>query len=153
MLDVGTAAPDFETEDQHGNPFRLSASRGTWVILYFYPKDETIGCTAEACGFRDNLESFRGLGAEIVGVSVQDQDSHRRFAEHRQLNFRLIADPEKRITRTYGALGLLGLAKRVTYLIDPEGRIRDAYRSEIDPKGHVEHAREKLREFGVLAIP
>ncbi|HYS71486.1 MAG TPA: peroxiredoxin [Thermoplasmata archaeon] len=151
MLPVGEMAPDFESVDQDGKPFRLSSIRGRWTILYFYPKDETVGCTAEACTFRDNMEAFEGLGAEVVGVSVQDRESHRKFAEHHRLNFRLVADPEKSITRAYGALGLLGVARRVTYLIDPDGRIRDAHRSEVDPKGHVDHAREKLREFGVVA--
>ena len=148
MLDVGTVAPDFRAMDQHSREARLSALRGRWVVLYFYPKDETVGCTAEACAFRDNLDSIAGLGAEVLGVSVQGQDSHRRFAEHRRLNFRLIADADKRISRAYGALGLLGLARRVTYLIDPDGRIRDVHRSELDPKGHVEHVRRRLQELG-----
>ena len=151
MLRSGEAAPEFEGVDSEGNPFRLSDLRGRWAILYFYPKDETVGCTAEACAFRDNLESFRGLGAEVVGISVQDVESHRRFAEHHRLNFRLIADPEKRISRAYDVLGLLRVARRVTYLVDPQGIVRDAHRSEIDPKGHVEHARTRLRELGVVA--
>ena len=105
----------------------------------------------EACTFRDNMDALRDLGAEVVGVSVQDQGSHEKFASHHRLNFRLIADADKQITRVYEALGFLGVAKRVTYVIDPDGTIRDAYRSEIDPKGHVEHARRKLRELGALA--
>ena len=151
MLDVGTTAPEVDGVDQDGRPFRLSSLRGRWTILYFYPKDETTGCTAEACLFRDQMEAFRDLGAEVVGVSVQDQASHEAFAKHHGLNFRLVADPDKRITRAYEALGFLGVAKRATYVIDPGGTIRDAYRSEIDPRGHVEHARQKLRELGALA--
>ena len=151
MLDAGQIAPDFEGMDQDGQPFHLSSLRGRWAILYFYPKDETTGCTAEACTFRDNMDAFRELGAEVVGVSVQDRTSHETFAKHHGLNFRLIADPDKRITRAYEALGFLGVAKRVTYVIDPHGTVRDAYRSEIDPKGHVEHARRTLRELGALA--
>lgn len=153
MLAVGDLAPDFAARDHDGSDLRMSSLRGRWVVLYFYPKDETSGCTAEACTFRDNLESIQGLGAEVIGVSVQDVDSHRQFAAHHRLNFRLVADPDKGITRAYGVLGILGVAKRVTYLIDPEGRIRDAYRSEIDPKSHVERARLKLRELGALASP
>lgn len=145
MLDVDTIAPDFEGGDQHGRPFRLMDLRGRWVVLYFYPKDETIGCTREACAFRDDLDAFTALGAEVVGVSVQDMDSHRQFAEHHGLRFRLIADPDKRISRTYDALGLLGLARRVTYVINPEGQIRDAYRSEAAPTSHVQRARDILR--------
>ena len=148
MLETGATAPDFTSVDQRGNEFRLGALRGRWVVLYFYPKDETIGCTAEACEFRDQLEAFQGLGAEVVGVSVQDQETHRRFAEHHRLPFRLIADPDRRITRAFDALGFLGVAKRVSFLIDPEGRIRDVYRSEVRPRSHVDRAREKLRELG-----
>jgi peroxiredoxin Q/BCP len=150
MLDVGSVAPDFEGEDQDGRAFRLSSLRGRWTILYFYPKDETAGCTAEACAFRDNLEALRELGAEVVGVSTQDRESHRRFAEHRGLNFRLVADPGKDIARQYGTLGLLGYAKRVTYLIDGDGKVRDVHRSEIAPRGHVDHVRRKLTEFGAI---
>ena len=151
MLEVGEIAPTVEGVDQHGSPLRLSDLRGRWVILYFYPKDETTGCTAEACAFRDQLDAFHGLGAEVVGVSVQDEDSHRQFAERHRLTFRLLADPEKKVTRAYDVLGFLGVAKRVTYLIDPHGRIRDVYRSEVSPRSHVDRAREKLREFGASA--
>lgn len=127
--------------------FRLSEQRGRWVVLYFYPKDETVGCTAEACAFRDAMESLQTSGAEVVGVSTQSQASHRKFSEHHGLGFRLIADPDKRIAKAYDALGLLGLARRVTYLIDPGGRIRDAYRSEMSPTSHVDHVRSRLREL------
>lgn len=148
MLERGATAPDFAGVDQHGAHVRLASLRGKWVVLYFYPKDETVGCTAEACTFRDNQQSIQELGAEVIGVSVQEVDSHRQFAEHHNLNFRLVADPDKRITRSYEALGFLGVAKRVTYLLDPEGRIRDVYRSEIDPRSHVERAKTRLRELG-----
>ena len=144
MLDVDSTAPDFEGEDQRGARFRLSDLRGRWVVLYFYPKDETVGCTREACAFRDEFEGIQALGADVVGVSVQDRESHRQFAEHRRLTFRLIADREKRVTRQYDALGLLGLAKRVTYLIDPQGVIRDAYRSEVAPTSHVARVKDFL---------
>ena len=145
MLQPNTPAPDFEGVDQHEEPFRLSDLRGRWVVLYFYPKDETMGCTAEACAFRDDLSSLQEMGAEVVGVSVQDADSHRQFAEKHSLPFRLVADPEKRIAKAYEALGFLGLARRVTYLIDPGGVLTDAYRSEMSPTSHVDHARERLR--------
>ena len=151
MLDPGRAAPEFCATDQDGRALRLSSLRGSWVVLYFYPKDETVGCTAEACAFRDNLEAIADLGAVVVGVSVQDAASHRDFAAHHRLNFGLVADPDKRIAKAYDALGFLGVARRITYLIDPEGRIRDAYRSEVDPKGHVDHARQRLRDLGALA--
>lgn len=147
MLPEGTIAPDFEGPDQGGGRVRLADLLGRWVVLYFYPKDETIGCTREACAFRDRLDAFRGLDAEVVGVSVQDKESHRRFADRHGLPFRLVADADKSISRSYEALGLLGLSRRVTYLIDPDGRIRDAYRSEMSPTSHVDHARERLQEL------
>jgi len=145
VLQPDTPAPDFESVDEYGKPFRLADLRGRWVVLFFYPKDETAGCTAEACAFRDELGALRDLGAEVVGVSVQDAPSHRRFAERHSLPFRLVADSEKRIARAYEALGLLGLARRVTYLIDPGGVVRDAYRSELAPTSHVDRAKERLR--------
>jgi len=150
MLEVEAPAPDFASVDQHGNAFRLSSLRGRWVVVYFYPKDETRGCTMEACTFRDRLEEIARLGAEVVGGSVQDRESHRQFSELHRLNFRLVADPDKTITRAYDALGILGVAKRVTYILDPGGRVRDAHRSEIDPRGHVAHAEARLRELGAI---
>ncbi|HKZ48457.1 MAG TPA: peroxiredoxin [Thermoplasmata archaeon] len=153
MLKAGTSAPEVQSVDQAGNPFRLADLRGRWVVLYFYPADETYGCTREACAFRDNMEDLAKEGAEVVGVSVQDQESHKRFAEHHALRFRLLADPGKRICRTYEALGFLGVAKRITYLIDPEGRIRFAYRSEIDPVSHVERVKGRLREMRAAPVP
>ena len=147
MLQPNAPAPDFEGVDQHERPFRLSDLRGRWVVLYFYPKDETMGCTAEACAFRDDLSALREMDAEVVGVSVQDAASHRLFAEKHSIPFRLVADPGKRIAKAYEALGFLGLARRVTYLIDSEGVIRDAYRSEMAPTSHVDHAKERLRDL------
>lgn len=144
MLDPGETAPDFEARDQNGKPFRLRDLRGKWVVLYFYPKDETTGCTAEACSFRDTATGFEALGAEVVGVSTQSVESHRAFAEKHALTFRLLADEEGRISRLYEALGILGLSRRVTYLIDPEGRVMDAHRSEVRPRSHVEWARDVL---------
>lgn len=145
MLAVGTVAPEIDAVDQDGAPFRLSSLRGRWTVLYFYPKDETMGCTAEACAFRDNLGDLVSEGAEVVGVSTQDQASHRAFASHHGLTFRLVADPDRRIAKAYDTLGILGLSRRITYLIDPSGTIRDAYRSELDPRSHVERMKERLR--------
>ncbi len=141
MLAVGDEAPDFEAMDQQGKAFRLRDHRGSWIVLYFYPKDETPGCTAEACAFRDSMEELTSLGVEVVGVSTQSVDSHHAFATKHGLNFRLLADEDKRVSRLYGALGILGLDRRVTYVIDPEGRVADAYRSEVRPTSHVEHVR------------
>lgn len=147
MLPPGTPAPDIESLDQWKKPFRLAELRGHWVVLYLYAKDDTPGCTVEACAFRDQLEAFAKLGVEVVGISTQDADSHRRFAEKHGIAFRLVADADKRVARAYDALGILGLARRTTYLVDPDGVIRDAYRSELDPASHVAHAKEALAKL------
>jgi peroxiredoxin Q/BCP len=147
ILDPGTKAPDFSGVDQDGNPIRLADFAGRPVVLYFYPADMTAGCTAEACAFRDERDEFQSLGAVVLGVSVQDGASHREFRAKNHLNFPLVADPSKEISRAYHALGLLGVAKRVTYVIDPEGTIVDAFKS-INPKPHVERALRVLREKG-----
>ncbi len=141
MLAVGDEAPDFEAMDQQGKAFRLRDQRGSWIVLYFYPKDEAVGCTAEACAFRDSMEELTSLGVEVVGVSTQSVDSHKAFASNHRLNFTLLADEDKKVSRLYGALGILGLSRRVTYIIDPQRRITDVYRSEVRPKSHVEHVR------------
>lgn len=146
MLRSGEEAPDFTLPDQHGDRLRLSDLRGKWVVLYFYPKDETTGCTAQACAFRDDLKAFEDLDAEVVGVSVQSVESHQAFAENHDLNFRILADEAKGVSRLYETLGLLGVSRRITYVINPEGRIVEAYRSEMRPRSHVEVARQVLQE-------
>ncbi len=147
ILAPGTKAPDFSGVDQDGKPIRLSDYAGRPVVLYFYPADMTPGCTAEACRFRDDLGTFQELGAVVLGVSTQDEASHREFRAKHGLNFPLIADPTKEICRAYNALGLLGVAKRVTYIIAPDGTIVDAFKS-VNPKPHVERALRVLRERG-----
>ncbi|MEE9174426.1 MAG: peroxiredoxin [Thermoplasmata archaeon] len=99
MLKAGNPAPAFEAVDQNGDPVRLADLRGSWVVLYFYPKDETTGCTAEACTFRDEMADFTELGAKVVGVSTQGVESHRSFADHHSLNFTLVADEDKFVSR------------------------------------------------------
>lgn len=139
FLSPGMEAPDFEARDQDGNPVRLRDFRGRPVVLYFYPEDDTPGCTREACAFRDGIGAFQSRGVLVLGVSTQDEASHREFRDKYELNFPLLADPEKRITRSYNALGLLGLAKRVTYVIGADGRIVAAFR-RLDPKSHSDEA-------------
>ncbi len=145
ILAPGSKAPDFTGSDQDGKPVRLSDFEGRPVVLYFYPADMTTGCTMEACAFRDERDKFQALGATVLGVSVQDATSHQEFRAKHNLNFPLIADPSKEICRAYNALGLLGMAKRVTYVIGPDGRIVDAFKS-INPKPHVERALRVLAE-------
>ncbi len=147
ILAPGTRAPDFSGIDQDGRPIRLADFVGRPVVLYFYPADMTTGCTMEACAFRDEHDEFQDLGAVVLGVSTQDEASHREFRGKHNLNFPLIADHSKEICRTYNALGLLGVAKRVTYVIGPDGMIVDAFKS-INPKPHVERALRVVREKG-----
>lgn len=140
-LEPGTRAPDFEAHDQDGRVVRLGDLAGRPVVLYFYPADETFGCTREACAFRDEFEDFRQLGATVLGVSPQDESSHRAFRAHHGLTFSLLADPTRTIINAYRANGLLGLTKRVTYVIGPDGTILDV----IHPSDPKRHSREALR--------
>jgi peroxiredoxin Q/BCP len=146
LLREGTEAPDFRAEDQDGNPISLSGLRGQIIILYFYPRDDTPGCTREACGFRDDLSAFEREGAKVVGVSVDDRVSHKRFQEKHGLNFTLVADPGKEVTRLYGALGILGVARRVTYIIDGEGVIRRVY-EKVRTRDHSREVVQAIREI------
>ena len=137
--EVGAPAPAFRLQDQAGAWHELKAYRGKWVVLYFYPKDDTPGCTTQACEFRDNIFAFNKLGAVILGVSVDDVASHKQFAEEHSLPFTLLADSTKETAKSYGvlrsALGLMEIASRETFIIDPQGRVAKHYVS-VDPKGH-----------------
>ncbi len=124
-LKVGDQAPGFTLQDQSGTSVSLSSFKGKeFVILYFYPKDETPGCTKEACTFRDDLSWYKRHGVEVLGVSVDDPESHRKFSSHYSLNFRILSDADKKVTQKYGVLGLFGMANRSTFVIDKEGIIR-----------------------------
>src|SRR5213594_1293543 len=141
LLQPGTRAPDFEGTNQDGVPIHFRDFQGKPVVLFFYPEDDTAGCTREACAFRDDTAAFRAAGAVVLGISVQDETSHRAFREKYRLPFDLVADPEKRIAGAFRAVAIHGLAKRVTYVIGPDGRILAGYR-RLDPKSH---SREALR--------
>jgi len=136
---VGAAAPAFTLPNQDGKRVSLADYRGKWVVLYFYPKDGTPGCTTEACEFRDNVFAFRDAGAVILGISVDDVASHKEFANEHRLPFTLLADSDKQVARDYGVLhrmlGVMELARRETYIVDPQGRIAKHYR-EVDPGSH-----------------
>jgi peroxiredoxin Q/BCP len=134
----GGAAPDFALPDQNGRTHRLGDYAGRWLVLYFYPKDDTPGCTTEACNFRDDIVRIRRLGAEVVGVSVDDVASHADFAAKHKLPFTLLADEGGKVAESYGALRdlmVMKMAKRQTYIIDPQGRIARRY-LEVDPQTH-----------------
>ena len=134
----GTSAPDFRLQDQNGDWHELSQYRGKWVALYFYPKDDTPGCTTEACNFRDNIFAFRERDAVILGVSLDDVESHEAFAEKYSLPFSLLSDTQGDVAERYGVvrnLGVMKLAKRETFLIRPDGTIAKHY-AKVDPDTH-----------------
>lgn len=135
---IGSIAPEFALPDQSGRTMRLADYRGKWVVLYFYPKDDTPGCTEEACAFRDDLAKLTQLGAQILGVSVDDTASHAAFAKKHGLPFPLLADTDARTAARYGAvkdLWVTRFAKRYTFLIDPQGRIARTY-LKVDTSHH-----------------
>lgn len=143
---IGALAPDFTLTDAKGKPFRLADLRGRQaVVLYFYPKDETLGCTAEACAFRDSYEVFKQAGAEVVGVSADSPEGHRAFASHHRLPFVLLSDPDNLARRLYGVRRSLGiLPGRVTYVIDREGIVRHVFDSQLQATRHVVEAMQSL---------
>jgi len=138
QVGVGDPAPDFELRDQNGQLHAIEDYRGQWVALYFYPKDDTPGCTTEACEFRDNIFAFRNMNCQILGVSLDDQESHRDFSEKHGLPFPLLADTQGVAADAYGVkTRLMGItmAKRQTFLIDPEGNVAKHY-ADVDPDSH-----------------
>jgi thioredoxin-dependent peroxiredoxin len=143
---VGDRAPDFALPDANGRTVRLSEFRGKHsVVLYFYPKDDTPGCTKEACGFRDHHEEFVQLGAAVIGVSSDSSASHDRFAAKYWLPFTLLADAGGAVRRLYGVPATLGLLPgRVTFVIDREGVVRHVLNSQLDARRHVEEALASL---------
>ncbi len=136
---IGSAAPGFSLPDQAGATHRLTDYRGQWVVLYFYPKDGTPGCTTEACEFRDNIFAFRDQGIVVLGISLDDVDSHKKFAAEQHLPFPLLSDASRDTARHYGVLStfgsLLGYSSRETFVIDPQGRVAKHY-ADVDPKDH-----------------
>lgn len=130
QLVIGQSAPYFDLEDHRGERINLHQFKGQWLVLYFYPKDDTPGCTKEACNFRDDMHKLEKLGAKVVGVSVDDKQSHTAFSKKYNLPFPLLADTDGKVADTYGALTSIGpvkLAKRYTFLIDPNSQIAKTY--------------------------
>lgn len=127
---AGASAPAFSLADQSGKPRSLAEFRGKWVVLYFYPKDDTPGCTEQACNFRDDIFVLEQMGAQVIGVSLDDSASHAQFAKKYSLPFPLLADPSGAVTRSYGALAQGSrYASRYTFLIDPAGKVAKVYTS------------------------
>jgi peroxiredoxin Q/BCP len=148
MVEVGDAAPKFRLPSKDGNYVALDDFRGKKLVLYFYPKDGTRGCTIEACSFRDSYSAFKELGVEILGISPDSVNSHEKFAEMEQLPFPLLSDSEGSIRRAYGVKPTLGLIPgRATFVIDGQGIIRHIYSSQIHPERHVKEALAALKEL------
>jgi len=143
MVAVGEVAPEFEAVNQDGSPFKLSSLRGSPVVLYFYPKADTPGCTAESKGFRDRYAEFRAKKVEVVGVSTDDCPAQKAFQEKYGLPFPLIADRTKEVASKYGVLGPRGAARRVSFFIDPHGTVVEIVDSS-SPDPHLERARARF---------
>ncbi len=147
---VGDPAPEFELSDQNGQLHSLEDYRDQWVVLYFYPKDETPGCTTEACEFRDNIFAFKDLHAQILGVSLDNVESHKKFAENHRLPFPLLADTEGETSTAYGVkTRMFGMtvAKRQTFIIGPDGKIAKHY-ATVNPDEHSAQVLADLKELG-----
>lgn len=144
---VGDPAPDFELESSIGSKIRLKGLLARNVVLYFYPRDDTPGCTKEACSFRDHLAEYRNLGAEVLGVSVDSLESHRKFAAKYDLPFPLLSDKEKKVAKAYGVLKPGGIvASRVTFVIDKNGRVAEIF-PKVDVSKHSEQVVAALRKL------
>ncbi|WP_300614594.1 peroxiredoxin [Dokdonella sp.] len=146
---IGQAAPDFRLQDQKGDWHTLAGERGKWVVLYFYPKDFTPGCTTEVCAFRDDIIALRKAGADVFGVSLDDVKSHAEFAAKYKVPFRLLSDADSGVAKAYGVLASkpgMQYARRETFLIDPEGKVAKRYK-DVDPK---ENSRQVLADLATL---
>ena len=155
QVTVGDIAPEFELSDQDGQLHSLEDYRDQWVVLYFYPKDETPGCTTEACEFRDNIFAFKRLNAQILGVSMDDVQSHQKFAEKHGLPFPLLADTDGSAAEAYGVkTKMFGMtvAKRQTFLVNPEGEIAKHY-AKVSPDEHSAEVLADLKTLGAVETP
>ena len=144
-LKLGNIAPNFELPGQDNQPRKISDFRGKWVLLYFYPKDDTPGCTTEACGLRDDINAFRGLKATVVGASFDSIESHKKFIAKYNLPFPLIADQEKTVAKAFGVSGHL-VPDRATFVIGKDGTILYANPS-VNPKTHSQEIRDVLAKI------
>jgi peroxiredoxin Q/BCP len=144
---VGDPAPDFRLQDQNGDWHQLSDYNGQWLTLYFYPKDDTPGCTTEACNFRDNIYAFKAIGAQLVGVSLDDVESHKAFSDKYKLPFTLLADVKGETAEAYGVLRdwkLMQTASRESFIIGPDGTIVKHY-ADVDPDSHSDEVLTDLK--------
>jgi peroxiredoxin Q/BCP len=157
MIEPGQTAPDFELPDQDGNPVRLSDLRGGPVVIYFYPKADTPGCTTQACGVRDHLPSYEEAGARVIGVSPDPVDAVKRFHDGQALNFTLLADEDHSVCEAYGAWGEKSMygkkymgATRATFIVDGSGTVVHVI-PKVSPKTHDDEVLKALGELGAAA--
>jgi thioredoxin-dependent peroxiredoxin len=144
-LETGMKAPEFTAQITSGKTIHLGDYKGKKVVLYFYPKDDTPGCTVEACGLRDEYQKIRELNAEVLGVSVDNTDSHQKFTTKFHLPFQLVADPDKKITKAYGVLNeKSNMARRVTFIIDEHGKIAQIFET-VKPDQHPQEVLQALK--------
>jgi peroxiredoxin Q/BCP len=146
---VGSPAPDFRLQDQNGEWHALEDYRGSWLAVYFYPKNDTPGCTTEACNFRDNIYAFKAIGAAVVGISIDDVESHQKFSEKYKLPFVILADETGATAEAYGVLRdwkLTKIAARQSFLVNPEGVIAKHY-EDVDPDNHTQEVLADLEAF------
>ncbi len=151
----GSAAPDFDLRDQNGQAHRLSDYAGRWLVLYFYPRDDTPGCTREACRFRDDIGVMGNLNAAVIGISVDNTQSHAEFALKYQLPFPLLSDPDGHTAAAYDSLlnlGVVRFARRHTFIIAPDGRIAARF-DKVDPANHSREVASVLRTLQQSGIP
>lgn len=150
-IDIGDNAPDFTLQDQTGASRSLNEFLGkSAIVLYFYPKDDTPGCTAEACSFRDSYEAFTDIGAVVIGVSSDSEESHEKFAAHYKLPFTLLSDSRNAVRKLYGVPSTFGLLPgRVTYIIDSKGVVRHIFDSQFAATKHVTESLEILRNLSL----
>ncbi|MEJ5265525.1 MAG: peroxiredoxin [Bacteroidales bacterium] len=146
-LQVGDRVPDFVLKDQNGNEFRLKDHLGkSCLVIYFYPKDDTPGCTKQACYFRDQYEAFTSAGAQVIGISSQDEASHKAFAQKYKLPFTLLADVEGKVRKQFGA-GSGVIPGRVTFVVDKEGKVAYVFSSQTDVQRHVDEALKVVKQL------
>lgn len=149
QVKIGDKAPDFTLLSQTGESVTLSDLIGKKnIVLYFYPKDESKGCTRQACAFRDKYEVFTDLGAEVIGISSDDIKSHKAFADKYNLPFILLSDEKKKVRKLYGVKSTFGVIPgRITYIIDKKGIVRHVFSSQFKPKRHIKEAIEALKKI------
>ena len=146
---LGKAAPEFKLKNSYGELVSLKEFKGEWLLVFFYPKDDTPGCTKEACSLRDNFTEIKKLNANVLGISIDSSESHKEFKEKYNLPFMFLSDPDGETAKKYGALNnffIFKLAKRQSFIIDPKGVVRRVYR-DVSPSNHAQEIKNDLEAF------